>query len=595
MFITEKIKKIIDEHKIISFDVFDTLILRKFISPYDVFKYIEQVYLAPNFTFERQVAHCKAIQAQDDNYDVVNLDEIYSCMPLELKKFQQVELMIERCCICANPAIQEVFNYAKSHGKRIICISDTYFSAEFIKKMLIEVGYDTPLDKIFTSNQCRARKSDGRLFQYVIKNLDVNPKDIAHFGDSQQSDYIMARKNNIFAYKTPCVFNEFSRNRQNQKFIKLSDALSDSIITKIVLGAYVCRWWKNKILNISDDFWYSIGYTIMAPFVYGYVNFIRDKINPHQKSDLLFIARDGYVLKECFDKFNKNKNITSHYIYAPRMVKILGDLDFANKPEYLKTLIEYYSKINAEFAKAFSDKMDFEQLKSVFDKNKDKISRLASEVKQEYIKYINTVDFASKHRMLVDLSSGSMSSQRLLNDVIKPGIECGFYAGSTNKNLPHFGYADTLHTVEMDFIYEILLSSPEYPIVGFADSKPIFKQPDDIEQKNKVVFAKSHTGISDFFNDIFIPSNKCAWVYNSFIQYQNLFWVYVSKKEAKDLKNAMWAYDAMSTRYLRVYSHWYKHVYKKRAEIARANGVHNLRALHIKNALISLIPIRKWR
>ena len=52
----ENLKNLIDSHQIISFDIFDTLILRTYDKPIDLFKHIEISMKVSGFQIKRQQA-----------------------------------------------------------------------------------------------------------------------------------------------------------------------------------------------------------------------------------------------------------------------------------------------------------------------------------------------------------------------------------------------------------------------------------------------------------------------------------------------------------------------------------------------------------
>lgn len=56
----QKIKKLIDENDVISFDIFDTLLLRPFINPTDVFSALSEIHQEPSFTLDRIISEKKA-------------------------------------------------------------------------------------------------------------------------------------------------------------------------------------------------------------------------------------------------------------------------------------------------------------------------------------------------------------------------------------------------------------------------------------------------------------------------------------------------------------------------------------------------------
>ena len=100
MTLSKKMKKLIDSHKIISFDIFDTLLSRTFVHPYDVFGFIEYTYNAEGFKNARIIAESIA---HDKYGKEVNIHDIYSVLNPEFKKFEKIELDIEQRILYKNP------------------------------------------------------------------------------------------------------------------------------------------------------------------------------------------------------------------------------------------------------------------------------------------------------------------------------------------------------------------------------------------------------------------------------------------------------------------------------------------------------------
>ena len=61
----DKIKKEIDKHKVISFDIFDTLLLRPYINPTDLFLHLEKLEGIDGFYTARLLAEKQARKIQD--------------------------------------------------------------------------------------------------------------------------------------------------------------------------------------------------------------------------------------------------------------------------------------------------------------------------------------------------------------------------------------------------------------------------------------------------------------------------------------------------------------------------------------------------
>ena len=184
------IYQLIDQYDVISFDIFDTLLVRPYVKPTDLFYHLELLENLSGYADAR-------IQAERDARKKIpeaTLDEIYS----ELHGYpgmKDKEKQLEAQVLTANSEIKLIYNYAKMKGKRIVIVSDNYLPEKFLKSVLRRNGY-TGFANIYVSCEYRKNKGSGTLFKEVIKHERVYPQSILHIGDNAHSDQKMAYTNN---------------------------------------------------------------------------------------------------------------------------------------------------------------------------------------------------------------------------------------------------------------------------------------------------------------------------------------------------------------------------------------------------------------
>lgn len=205
--------KEIDRHTYISFDVFDTLIKRDCAKPVDVFYGVET---KADKEFQQNTHFAKArIQAEATarrkGREEVTLDEIYSCLSLEISsdeveqlKSWELEYEYELCQL--NPLIKPVYDYCVKHKKKVVIISDMYLPERVIADILDKVGIH--YEALFVSSSYMVTKAKGGLFTSVLKQLQIKPSDMLHIGDNKRSDYLMPKALGIAAHhiaKNECI------------------------------------------------------------------------------------------------------------------------------------------------------------------------------------------------------------------------------------------------------------------------------------------------------------------------------------------------------------------------------------------------------
>ena len=194
----ESIKK----HDVISFDIFDTLIIRKCMLPTDVFDLVEAELKKKDINANGfAVARREVEMHLKDRWPT--LEEIYEGVRQEIDWTEEhcraaynLELEIEaRVCI---PRITmcNLYRDTLKSGKRVILTSDMYLSSIEIEKLLSQCGI-FGYDKLFISCEEKADKESGKLYDRIKLSERGT---ILHIGDNAQSDGEMAKRHNIDSF-----------------------------------------------------------------------------------------------------------------------------------------------------------------------------------------------------------------------------------------------------------------------------------------------------------------------------------------------------------------------------------------------------------
>lgn len=195
--------------KLISFDIFDTLIQRKTGSPETVFDVTEQKACRElgqefsDFAKIRKAAE-RTLRKQYRNSEIT-LEEIYSeikrrkCWPDKAcSKLMDMEMQTE-LEVCRPVKRMKRFYYdALKKDKRVIITSDMYLSQELIEKILFRCGY-AGYEKLFLSSTYKATKARGRLFHYILKEYQIPARQLLHIGDNPWGDFLIPRWKGIRA------------------------------------------------------------------------------------------------------------------------------------------------------------------------------------------------------------------------------------------------------------------------------------------------------------------------------------------------------------------------------------------------------------
>ena len=187
----------------------------------------------------------------------------------------------------ANPFMLQVFEALRRMGKKMIVVSDMYLPRDFLEALLEKNGYGG-IEKLYVSCEYGKSKADGALFE-LIKG-EYPGTTVIHVGDNEHSDKKMAKKNGFESLFYPNV------NR-------MAVLLRPYDMSPVIGGAY--RGIVNNHLyqgNMSYSREYEYGFVYGGLFVLGYCQFIHEYCVNEKIDRLLFLSRDGDILKQVYDQ-----------------------------------------------------------------------------------------------------------------------------------------------------------------------------------------------------------------------------------------------------------------------------------------------------
>ncbi len=349
----EEVKqKIVDPaYEYISFDIFDTLVLRPFLRPTDLFYLLDGLYemeMASGISFHQlridgEIAARDRISQLYPEYQDVTLDEIYFNIhdmygvPHDLcERLKEQEKQLELKFSTVRKTGKELFDLAIYAGKKVVLISDMYLDELTIRLILAKHGYEG-YDRIFLSSTERLLKNTGDLFQRALDELQVSAERILHIGDNYQSDILKARECGMAAFyfpRTLHVFDNAVKNLPAGECSSLAEKIGGVILDReklresVGFGAMLAMaanvYFDNPFRPFNNDSDlnadpYFIGYYALGMHLAGIVQWILRRSGSYER--ILFMARDGYLVKQAYDRWTKHLRRlapASDYLLASR-------------------------------------------------------------------------------------------------------------------------------------------------------------------------------------------------------------------------------------------------------------------------------------
>lgn len=298
----EALRQAIAEHDVISFDIFDTLLMRKVLYPADVFDLVEQRLRkvgidVPGFRNYR-------VQAERGDRPYKDFDAIYSTLremlgwteeQMELAKRE--EMAAEWQVILPRPGMSEMMSYAHETGKKVLLISDMYLPSKFLEELLNEHGLEN-YDELFVSANRGTGKGE-QLFELV---RDAHPAvSYLHIGDNSILDGGCARMRGFDTWIIKSGM-EMLRDTGISNILPLVENFND----RLLVGLFTSKAFGNPLAG--RDGWFRIkdvpqfASLFMSPMAAQYVLWLVQRAMVKHFEAILFAARDGWLFCKLYQE-----------------------------------------------------------------------------------------------------------------------------------------------------------------------------------------------------------------------------------------------------------------------------------------------------
>lgn len=323
---------ILPETDIVSFDIFDTAVIRLLKSPKDLFKIVERQSGVPFFYKNRCLAARRArLENADKGIDEITLDEIYDRLRVidtsvdadTAERLKQMENVLEIRLCRRNKEIGRLFDALQKQGKKICFTTDMYLPRDTIEKILKNCGYDR-YDALYLSGEDKLSKKSGQRFKYC-----QNPDCILHIGDNEKSDFIQAVKHGINAVRYRKSKNAFLSQRLVKNIKK----------SKNVYLSFSCRLAEQYDFK---SYWFSIGYQYAGPLLTCFCLWLKRETEKSRPDSLCFLARDGMIMRRVWQTMFPANETT--YLYCSRFLTKQTDCE-KTYTDYLKSNLSGHTAV----------------------------------------------------------------------------------------------------------------------------------------------------------------------------------------------------------------------------------------------------------
>jgi len=500
----DTLRQMVKNAAVLSFDIFDTLIVRLYRNPTDLFMHLEQSYHASGFTEARISAELTAREAAAKRgIHEVTLDDIYKELHVSYRSMKPKEIQLEKLMCRVNPEIKSIYDEAVNQKVPVYILSDMYLPREVIEDILSNAGY-SGYQKLFLSSETLRPKATGEMYNDLVSFSGIEAGRILHIGDNYYTDCQIARESGLTAYRYEPISQSCGGNLNSEFFAVLNRYSSQIPILSILEGMVVaCEAGRG-----NQSYWETFGYKYIGILAYGYMKWLKGRLDQLKISRVYFMLRDGYIMKRVFDELFPDNE--THEIYGSRRfflfsgMKCYQDVKATLTGVHTKgsTYAEFWHRISlddpelearylAKFPlqeKIIANDEQIRELDSFMEENEAALLAMGAEERQKIEKYLEEIKLFDDRAAIVDLGwKGSMlrSLERtcsLLNR--KPDLY-GFYLGTYECRSAHIRMESYLldhgHTMgiknadallDCDFILPILelaFTAPHPSILKLKD------------------------------------------------------------------------------------------------------------------------------
>lgn len=465
----------IEHHSVVSFDIFDTLLVRRVVEPETAFYMLENKLEFEDFGKMR--SNIREYFKQEFPRHL-RLDEIYGY----LKQFGpagkdwdavlQAEIELEKKITVVRREMQQLLQHARNKGKKVVLTTDMYYTSAMLQEILDGHGI-SGYDKIIVSCEVRRSKQRGTMWEalreafpqetimHVDDRTDFDPEPIAQ---ARIDYYAIASPEKLLVNGGLAFLGEGKRTAGDEVAL-------GSLATQVGNNPFAME--NGGCLALETP--YEVGYSIFGPITHLFMSWLLENTVKNREDVVLFLSRDGYCWESLYREMGKREKLPYFcYFYTSRMAAInayvenIEDIQVVlhktNKSRSLKVyeILKSFFQVDLEaddFNQQYYYRVSDEALLDYIEKNcLDLILEEAKEQRENYRTYVEGLNLPQGDKIAVVDFVGGGSAQMFLKRLLGRKLG-GYYMGNRSGIGNKDGFIDGERTYSL------------YPdIIGYNDS-----------------------------------------------------------------------------------------------------------------------------
>ncbi|EKD34711.1 MAG: hypothetical protein ACD_75C02222G0003 [uncultured bacterium] len=334
-------KKRVRNKEAVSFDIFDTLLVRRIHDP-DLVKLPVARYIAGlaaargrNWNWRKVQSRRDAIEQHHRATTGLTFTDHEACYPafmrelLEevfqdryddslLEKVTEHEFFMENSMLVPRKMLVDWFGELAADGKRIFLISDMYLPSSHLQQLVEHAGVLDLVEAVISSADTFLAKASGKAYPMIAEKYSIKPEGWLHIGDNPFSDGLRAGEAGLEAM----IIHDPGED-QRKSIVKRYYNYSDGK-----------PFWRGRALqqlmaplegeNLPCSSLYTEGYNFLGPLIGMFVQRIAELCRKNKITKVFFLSREGWTFKRYWEKatpflFPGGNLPEVEYLYVSRM------------------------------------------------------------------------------------------------------------------------------------------------------------------------------------------------------------------------------------------------------------------------------------
>ncbi len=325
----------------VSFDLFDTLLVRRIHDPdlvkLPVARFIADLAREKGFNWsQEQVQKLRdSIECRHREETGEKFDDHEACYPHYMQEmlseifgedgdealFERVadyEVAMENAMLVPRGEFMDWLRELRQQGKKILVVSDIYLPAMYLEKFVTHAGFLDLVDGVISSADTFLAKASGKAFPLIQKQYGLDPARWLHVGDNPVSDGLRPLESGIQAL----VLHDASEKQRK------------TICRRLFNYSKGRPFWRGRALqqlmqpleyeNKEQDDLYVEGYSFLGPMIGAFVQEIAEQSEKRGVGKVFFLSREGWTFKKYWEEsmphlFPGKTLPDIEYLYVSRM------------------------------------------------------------------------------------------------------------------------------------------------------------------------------------------------------------------------------------------------------------------------------------